>query len=107
MESSSSSVQYQHVQLSKLQRSDVEKNPTRNRRRENCGKVEADVELGLAYRQALLQRRVRVHQLTEDTQHPVSKVRISRHKVQGQLSLEVQIKMTQRQVLKCGEQMQR
>ena len=47
MEPSSPSVQYQHFQLSKLPRNDVEKNATRNRRRENCGKVEASVELGL------------------------------------------------------------
>ena len=31
-----------------LPRSDVEKNATRNKRRNNCGKVEAHVELGLA-----------------------------------------------------------
>ena len=36
-----SSCQYQHFQLSMLPRSVVEKNATRNRRRENCGKVEA------------------------------------------------------------------
>ena len=39
--------------------------------------------------------------------HPVRKVRISKHKVQGILPLEVQIKMTQGQVLKWGWQMQR
>ena len=43
---SSPSVQHQHFQLSKMPRNDVEENATRNRRRENCGKVETDVELG-------------------------------------------------------------
>ena len=38
----------------------------------------------------------------EFSEHPVSKVRISQHKVQGNLPLEVQIKMTWRRVLKCG-----
>ena len=46
---SSATVQYQHFQLTKLARSDVEKNASRNRRRNNCGKVEADVELGSAF----------------------------------------------------------
>ena len=41
------------------------------------------------------------------SEHPVSKVRISYEKVQGNLPLEVQIKMTQRRVLKCGCQMQK
>ena len=36
-------------QLSKPPRSDVDKNATRNRRRDNCGKVEADGESGLAF----------------------------------------------------------
>ena len=36
------------------------------------------------------------------SEHPVSKVRISKHRVQGNLPVEVQINMTQRQVLKCG-----
>ena len=36
-------------QRGKLPRSDVEKNATRNKRRENCGKVGADVERGLAF----------------------------------------------------------
>ena len=54
-------------------------------------------------RQALLQRRVRVHQVSRwYSEHPVSKVRISQHKVQGKLPLKVQIKMAQRQVHKCG-----
>ena len=61
MERSSPSVQYQHFQLSKLPRDDVEKDATRNSRRKNCGRVEADVEPGLVLRQALLQRRARVH----------------------------------------------
>ena len=43
------STSYQYFQQGKLLRSDVEKNATRNRIRENCGKVEADVELNLAY----------------------------------------------------------
>ena len=59
-------------------------------------------------RQALRQLRVRVHQVARRySEHPVSKVRISWHRVQGNLPLEVQIKMTQRQVLKCGSQVQR
>ena len=33
-----------HFQLSQLPRSDVDKNARNNRRRENCGEVEADVE---------------------------------------------------------------
>ena len=37
------------LHLCQLPRSNVENNAKRNRRRENCGKVEADVELGLAY----------------------------------------------------------
>ena len=41
VEQSSPTVQCQHFQLSKLHRSDVEKNATRNRKRENCGEVEA------------------------------------------------------------------
>ena len=48
MESSSPSVQYQHFQFCQLHRIDVEKDATRNRRRGNCGKVEAGVEPGLA-----------------------------------------------------------
>ena len=46
---SSPSVQYWHVQVSKLLRNDVEKDATRKRRSENCGEVEADVELGLYF----------------------------------------------------------
>ena len=59
-------------------------------------------------RQALLQRRVRVRENVRGySVHPVSKVRISQHYVQGNLPLEVQIKMTLRRVLKCGYQMQK
>ena len=46
MESSSPSVQYQHFQLCQLPSNHVEKGATRNRK--NCGKAEADVELGFA-----------------------------------------------------------
>ena len=49
MEQSSPFVQYQHFQLSKLPRSDVDKNATRNRSRDNCRKVKANVELGSAF----------------------------------------------------------
>ena len=45
MESSSPSVHFQRCQLP---RNNSEKDATRNRRRENCGKVEADVEPDLA-----------------------------------------------------------
>ena len=49
MEQSSPTVQYRHFQLSQLPRIDVEKNATRNRRRENSGKIEADVEPDVAF----------------------------------------------------------
>ena len=59
-------------------------------------------------RQALLQRRVRVRENVRGySVHPVNKVRISQHYVQGNLPLVVQIKMTLRRVLKCGYQMQK
>ena len=49
-----------------------------------------------------------MHQIVQGySEHPVSKVRISWQRVQGNLHLEVQIKMTQRRVLKCGHQMQK
>ena len=109
MESSSPSVQYQHFQLSKLHRIDVEKNATRNRRREDCAKVAADVEPGLAFCGELsYSAEFKCIQSPGDTQSTQSaRDRISQHNVQGNQPLEVQIKMTQRQVLKCGKQMQR
>ena len=59
-------------------------------------------------RQALLQRRVRVHQVVPGySEHPVRKVRIPQHNALGNQPLEVQIKMTQRQVLKCGKEVQK
>ena len=48
-ESSSSSGQYQHFRLWQVPSNHVAKNATRNWRRENCGKVEADVEPGFVY----------------------------------------------------------
>ena len=44
-----SSVQYQHLQLSLLHQKDVENNAINSKRRENCGKVEAEVRLGLVF----------------------------------------------------------
>ena len=46
VEPSSPFVQYQHFQLFLLPSNDVEKDATRNKRIENCSKVEADVEPG-------------------------------------------------------------
>ena len=72
-------VQYPHLQVSPVPRSDVENNATRNRRRKHCGKVEADDELGFEDWQALQLRRVRVHQVAR---------RSSEHKAQGNLHLK-------------------
>ena len=84
------------------------KNATRNRRKREWQNRSRRVELGLAYCGKLFYSRVRVHQIVRGySEHPVSKVRISQHKVQGNLPLEVQISMTQRRVLKCGYQMQK
>ena len=49
VEPSSPFVQHQHFHLSKMLRNDVEKDAGRKRRRNNCGKVEADVQHGLPF----------------------------------------------------------
>ena len=89
------SFQYQHFQICHLPRNDVEKDATRNRRRENCGKVEGDVEPGFAHCSKLFySAEFECNQIVRGhSKHPVSKVRISQS-VQGNLPLEVQIRMT-------------
>ena len=75
---------------------------------DNCGKVRADVELGLAYCGKLFySAEFECIKSSGDTQSTQS-ARFESHstKCKGNLPLEFQIKMTQRQVLKCGSKMQ-
>ena len=82
---------------------EVEKNATVNRRRKNCGKVEADVEPRSAFCGKLSHSaEFECIQSPRDTQITQSARFKSHSTMQGNLPLEVQIKMTQRQVLKCG-----
>ena len=106
---SSPSVQYQHFQLSKLPRNDVEKDATRNRRGENRGKVEADVELGLAFCGKLCHgAEFECIKSPGDTQSTQS-AKFESHSTMYRETCRWRFKskMTQRQVLKCGCQMQK
>ena len=71
--------------------------------REDCGSRSRRWTWSRVLRQALLQRRGRVHPVDQRcSKLPVRKVRISQHNVLGNQPLGVQIKMAQRQVLKCA-----
>ena len=87
--------------------------PALDRCRKECNKEQEKRELwqnrsrrwtwSRVLRQALPQRRARVHPVAwRYSKHPVWKVRISWHNVPGNHPPGVQVKMTQRQVLKCG-----
>ena len=88
----------------------VEKDATRTQeKRENCGKVEADVEPDLAECGKLFySAEFECVKTSGDTQCTQS-TRFESHSTtcKRNLPLEVQIKMTLRRVLKCGYQMQK
>ena len=96
MESSSPSVQYQHFQLSELPEA------MSNRMQQGTGEervvAESKPTLNLVSRSAASSP-TPLSSSRGYSVHPVSKVRISQHNVQGNLPLKIQIKMTQRQVL--------
>ena len=107
MESSSPSVQCHHFQLCQLPRKEVEKNATTNRKRDNCGKIEADVELGFVHCKLSYIAEfecIKSSVYTQSTQSEI--IRISKS-VQRNLPLEIQIRMTPRRVLKCGNETQK